>query len=138
MKIENRKREVSDTFYIAVDGTEFDSEKECIEYEKTAKCCIMSRLRNMASKVVPEDYVFDIGNCENEVYICTPKSSKDVDYIRQVLALYNNNHDAERVSDNSINHVVLITIAYDYAWYTTLDSIIENIVGKGAKIVYNN
>lgn len=47
MRIEKREKKVYEEIYIADDGTQFDTKRHCLEYEKKMKC--VKRLRMQKS-----------------------------------------------------------------------------------------
>lgn len=46
--------------YVAVDGTVFEREKDCIEYEKTAKCAIKLILKPFTTEIINSQDLFHI------------------------------------------------------------------------------
>ena len=69
------------TIYVAIDGTEFDNEKECQVYDNSAKAVINSKYNKLIVKKLCEDCFSKLGNEENIVDIVKVESSNDVDTV---------------------------------------------------------
>ena len=84
------KKEITDieVKYIAVDGTEFTSQAECEEYEKTAKCALLVRYNALKVRETTEYDLFHAGSEDSAVDIVQLKEEKDKDTIIQLLRLY--------------------------------------------------
>lgn len=65
MKITKRQKTIEYEVYIAVDGKEFESMQECLDYEKTLKKVTCNKCRGngrVQGKFVEDFYNYDIGH----------------------------------------------------------------------------
>lgn len=88
MKIEKREKTVYEEIYIADDGTQFDTKRHCLEYEKEIK---MRKKANDAEKlriyklndVIP---LIDVETCENRKYAWYKlESEKDFNTLKEAF-----------------------------------------------------
>lgn len=117
--------------YVAADGTEFDSQDECREYEKTHVCAIKARLHEMALAEDTECNMYDgSGTDETLVYVVIPKNEEELRFVRQALSI-NHSKNAEKVSGKDIGRVLLIGFTYgdEYVYVTKLDDLVSKITG---------
>lgn len=76
-------------YWEAVDGTQFDSKEECIEYEKTTKCVIRAKFNTLAKQVLASETVA-LGMYDGTAYIIKFENSTDMDTVAQYIAYQNN------------------------------------------------
>lgn len=106
--------------WIASDGTVFNDEKNCREYEDTCKCKVMSLLANVEVKHLcpTDDFPIPYGTDEEHVDVYNLKSNADVDAIIMYLAFKKEKgelHDfnMEYPSYNDIGELYYIYSGYD-------------------------
>lgn len=87
VKTEEIKKEVTETVtkYVATDGTEFNVESLCREYEGTLPCIFKTRLKNCAVDIDKEnmyryglDCILDDGYGRSDYTKFTPKTEEDL------------------------------------------------------------
>jgi len=121
------------TIYVAADGTEFDDASACETYDRSFACVMRSRLKEIAINTSTEEDIFYTGSCENEIFVVIPKTSQDIDCIKQFA--YALGTSEERVSkwidDSDINKPILVTMGYNNEWIfvSRLETIVKNAVG---------
>ena len=72
------------TVYQAIDGTEFSSKEECLKYEGTVECLLLTKYNRLVKRRVSEDELFNTGSDECMIDILQPLSSEaDIDIIIQ-------------------------------------------------------
>lgn len=119
--------------YEAADGTQFDDKQECIVYENSAIGVIKGRIKEFCIKETTEDDLFHAGSCDNEVWVCVPKTLDDIDKIRQFLLITGNSEErVNRLKDDQVGRVVFVYIGYnnEWSWFRTLDDILEYALGN--------
>lgn len=132
------------THYEAIDGTTFTTEEECVKYEDTAKCVLLTKYKPLVKRTVSEGDIFNTGSNEYMIDILQYLSSEsDIDILIQLHRLYcsggNLNDDfydkmrskLEKCLKN--RDIVLIGRGTEYDGYdnfyilTTLQDITDNI-----------
>ena len=132
------------TRYEAIDGTTFTTEEECVKYEDTAKCVLLTKYKPLVKKTASECDIFNTGSDEYMIDILQYLSSEsDIDILIQLHKLYcsgrNFNDDfygkmrskLEKCLKN--RDIVLIGRGTEYDGYdnfyilTTLQDITDNI-----------
>lgn len=78
------------TKYEAIDGTVFSFKEDCIRYEESAKCVLLSKYKKLVVKEVVEDTLYKTGSDENNLDIVSLKEEKDIDVVMQLFYYYNN------------------------------------------------
>ena len=83
--------------YEANDGTEFDNAKECQVYEKSAKCVLFAKYRELIVDATDEESLFYVVGCvDNRIDIVKVNTEKDADLILQILLLENPQYGEEK------------------------------------------
>ena len=132
------------THYEAIDGTTFTTEEECVKYEDTAKCVLLTKYKPLVKRTASECDIFNTGSDEYMIDILQYLSSEsDIDILIQLHRLYcsgrNLNDDfydkmrskLEKCLKN--RDIVLIGRGTEYDGYdnfcilTTLQDITDNI-----------
>lgn len=132
------------THYEAIDGTTFTTEEECVKYEDTAKCVLLTKYKPLVKRTASECDIFNTGSDEYMIDILQYLSSEsDIDILIQLHRLYcsdrNFNDDfydkmrskLEKCLKN--RDIVLIGRGTEYDGYdnfyilTTLQDITDNI-----------
>ena len=132
------------TRYEAIDGTTFTTEEECLKYEDTAKCVLLTKYKPLVKRTASECDIFNTGSDEYMIDILQYLSSEsDIDILIQLHRLYcsggNLNDDfydkmrskLEKCLKN--RDIVLIGRGTEYDGYdnfyilTTLQDITDNI-----------
>lgn len=132
------------THYEAIDGTTFTTEEECVKYEDTAKCVLLTKYKPLVKRTASECDIFNTGSDEYMIDILQYLSSEsDIDILIQLHKLYcssrNFNDDfydkmrikLEKCLKN--RDIVLIGRGTEYDGYdnfyilTTLQDITDNI-----------
>ena len=52
------------THYEAIDGTTFTTEEECVKYEDTAKCVLLTKYKPLVKRTASECDIFNTGSDE--------------------------------------------------------------------------
>jgi len=114
--------EVKETYaWEANDGTVFYDKNECAQYEKTARCAILSRLRELfVGKDDPKTHgelneysVFEGYGCGSEDYLMAVlriKNEDDLYAVNQYAALVG----AKPVPSDMVHELVLVGFGYGY------------------------
>lgn len=77
------------THYEAIDGTTFTTEEECVKYEDTAKCVLLTKYKPLVKRTVSEDDIFNTDSNEYMIDILQYLSSEsDIDILIQLHRLY--------------------------------------------------
>ena len=132
------------TRYEAIDGTTFTTEEECVKYEDTAKCVLLTKYKPLVKRSASECDIFNTGSDEYMIDILQYLSSEsDIDILIQLHRLYcsdrNFNDDfydkmrskLEKCLKN--RDIILIGRGTEYDGYdnfyilTTLQDITDNI-----------
>ena len=131
------------TVYQAIDGTEFSSKEECLKYEGTVECLLLTKYNRLVKRRVSEDELFNTGSDECMIDILQPLSSEaDIDIIIQLYKLYgyyssNYSYDGlrsrlEKYLENKDTILIGRGPEYDkcksFYIVSTLQTIINNIV----------
>ena len=132
------------TRYEAIDGTTFTTEEECVKYEDTAKCVLLTKYKPLIKRTVSECDIFNTGSDEYMIDILQYLSSEsDIDILIQLHKLY---CSSRKFNDDFYNKmrsklekclknrdIVLIGRGTEYDGYdnfyilTTLQDITDNI-----------
>ena len=89
MKEVQKKREVYDTWYEAIDGTEFRTREECEKYEQTAHAVVRTKFLKLVVEERSEYDFFGVGCDDNTTYAVKMNSQEDVDTVLQLYYLDN-------------------------------------------------
>lgn len=141
MKKVIRDKVVKVTEYEAVDGTVFQSETECKEYELTAKAVLGSRVKKLEIETT-DMMTLLCGDSDTKVHAYRIINEKEADIILQFLYIQNPylledaDHCKARVAEiESIvetawkaTGIVLLAETYDNGWYF-VDSL-QNIISR--------
>lgn len=131
--------EIKETFYKATDGTLFEEREECLKYESSARCVLLTRYENLVIKTLSEGEVFGCtGSDDYEIDICKVKDDRDIDIILQLHKLHcssisiNTLKDIKEKLETSINcGAVLIGRGYNreetFYFLTTTNNLVERI-----------
>lgn len=77
------------THYEAIDGTTFTTEEECVKYEDTAKCVLLTKYKPLVKRTASECDIFNTGSDEYMIDILQYLSSEsDIDILIQLHKLY--------------------------------------------------
>ena len=77
------------TRYEAIDGTTFTTEEECVKYEDTAKCVLLTKYKPLVKRTASECDIFNTGSDEYMIDILQYLSSEsDIDILIQLHRLY--------------------------------------------------
>lgn len=93
MKEIKKERTVFDTFYQAIDGTEFAIKDECIKYDASAYAVINSKYRKLVTHTTTEYDLFMAGSEDNTVEVIKLNNNHDIDVVFQMWS-YINKHSA--------------------------------------------
>ena len=132
------------TRYEAIDGTTFTTEEECVKYEDTAKCVLLTKYKPLVKRTASECDIFNTGSDEYMIDILQYLSSEsDIDILIQLHRLYcssrNLNDDFYNKMRSKLEKclknrdIVLIGRGTEYDGYdnfyilTTLQDITDNI-----------
>lgn len=132
------------THYEAIDGTTFTTEEECVKYEDTAKCVLLTKYKPLVKRTASECDIFNTGSDEYMIDILQYLSSEsDIDILIQLHRLYcsdrNLNDDFYNKMRSKLEKclknrdIVLIGRGTEYGGYdnfyilTTLQDITDNI-----------
>ena len=132
------------TRYEAIDGTTFTTEEECVKYEDTAKCVLLTKYKPLIKRTASECDIFNTGSDEYMIDILQYLSSEsDIDILIQLHKLYcssrNFNDDFYNKMRSKLEKclknrdIVLIGRGTEYDGYdnfyilTTLQDITDNI-----------
>ena len=77
------ERKIYDTFYVAVDGTEFNTQEECIKYEESAKGVLRSKLKSLIVNDEWNAWELMGGNEDNDVMAVAVPHESDIDIVLQ-------------------------------------------------------
>lgn len=77
------------THYEAIDGTTFTTKEECVKYEESAKCVLLSRYKSLVVKQTNEEAFYKAGSDEVELDIVKLKDSSSINIIMQLHYYYN-------------------------------------------------
>lgn len=85
--------------YEASDGTEFTNRDECLKYEESAKCVLLTKYDQMDIVDTCEEGVFTVGCEDNSYDIVKVDTEKDAELIMQITLLYQNYLQNEKYSE---------------------------------------
>lgn len=132
------------TRYEAIDGTTFTTKEECVKYEDTAKCVLLTKYKPLVKRTASECDIFNTGSDEYMIDILQYLSSEsDIDILIQLHRLYCSNRNLNDDFYNKMRSklekclknrdIVLIGRGTEYDGYdnfyilTTLQDITDNI-----------
>ena len=132
------------THYEAIDGTTFTTEEECVKYEDTAKCVLLTKYKPLVKRTASECDIFNTGSEEYMVDILQYLSSEsDIDILIQLNRLYYSGRKSDDAFYDKMRSklekclknrdIVLIGRGTEYDGYdtfyifTTLQEITDNI-----------
>ena len=134
MKRETREKTTQYLTYIADDGTEFDTEDKCKEYEKSVEAIISKRFHSIAKRYDSTngteykalDYICNGEREDATYYIVTPRNESDVNMI--IAYVENCGGDFAYAGDLCCNvseilpgKTYIVTEVYELADVRTLD-----------------
>lgn len=125
------------TIYVAFDGTEFDNEKECATYEKSASGIITARYAKLVIRKADEGLLLN-GDEDHEIDFVKPTCERDKDTIMQMFFHFvgqdyeNLTRRFEEYIERAIKEddILFVRWNYDHDWCYALgtrNSIKENI-----------
>ena len=132
------------THYEAIDGTTFTTKEECVKYEDTAKCVLLTKYKPLVKRTASECDIFNTGSDEYMIDILQYLSSEsDIDILIQLHRLYCSNRNLNDDFYNKMRSklekclknrdIILIGRGTEYDGYdnfyilTTLQDITDNI-----------
>ena len=132
------------TRYEAIDGTTFTTKEECVKYEDTAKCVLLTKYKPLVKRTASECDIFNTGSDEYMIDILQYLSSEsDIDILIQLHRLYCSNRNLNDDFYNKMRSklekclknrdIILIGRGTEYDGYdnfyilTTLQDITDNI-----------
>ena len=144
MKLIEIEKVTKVTRYEAIDGTTFTTEEECVKYEDTAKCVLLTKYKPLIKRTASECDIFNTGSDEYMIDILQYLSSEsDIDILIQLHKLYCNSRNFNDDFYNKMRiklekclknrDIVLIGRGTEYDGYdnfyilTTLQDITDNI-----------
>lgn len=139
METKQKELKTFKTVYVAVDGTEFDNDKECRIYERSASGVLRGMVHKLAVREMTEEEAFSTGSCDNDCWIVIPKTKEDIFHLKQLfLSSGGSQSYAEKLDDSQIGRIVIVTFSYDDSsmWFKTLDSLVEGIAGDSVTLTY--
>jgi hypothetical protein len=83
------ERKVYDTFYVAMDGTEFRDKAECEKYEQTAHAVVRQKFLKLVIADKTEYDFFHVGSDDTTVYAVKMDSQEEADTVLQLYFLDN-------------------------------------------------
>lgn len=84
MKVINKERTVTDTYYEAIDGTQFRTREECEKYDTTAGAVLRQRFLKLVIKKTTEYNFFGVGSDEDIVYAVKMETEADMNAVLQL------------------------------------------------------
>lgn len=118
-------------FYIAADGTEFEEKSLCESYEKSIRCMLLVKLKDIEINRDMENNLFKCGSDEIECRIIVPKTEKDLDNINLLCNTYSGKiHDYYHVNNKDLGKPIIICIKFynnsiTHTWIRKLESIVS-------------
>lgn len=91
MKTIEVEKTFKETWYEAVDGTQFKTSEECAKYENTAKCVIECKYKKLHYTRETEYNLFGLGSDDGYIDIIRVSQDSDKDIILEKCAYYTNN-----------------------------------------------
>lgn len=80
--MEKTEKEFKKTVYVAFDGTEFENERECVQYEKSEVSALLSGLPCVGYGT--DDFVL---NTDHKHYLFIPRTRHDIFTVNRVLEI---------------------------------------------------
>lgn len=128
-EIKETKEVVVRTEYIANDGTKFTDKEECVKYENTCKCVIMSAYKELVVSTVCEYGLYDECGSEEFYYdMVEIKDASDLETVNKALKF--NYTNAKLLDSSNIGKIVLVGKDYDMSltgYSTTIDKIVDAV-----------
>lgn len=136
----NKERKSTYVVYVACDGTEFETEKECIDYEKSARGVLFARYKSCVINTFSECELFNVGSDENYIDVVKMETDSDINTILQLQILFNG-HIKDRNTiwydkiksyfDKGSIFFILRGYENDCFWVSSsLEESIQNLVNK--------
>lgn len=124
------EKELTVTRYVAFDGTEFETEQECQNYEGSAFGLLMQQL--------DAAIVFEDGSHGFKSYFLVPHTRHDIFILGQILQMTGKNTACGDAVDHPITLSVWIecNVVTD-AYITKIDEAVEKISGGAYTVVSN-
>ena len=97
IKEEIIKKEYKSTWE-AIDGITFTTKEECVKYEESAKCVLLSRYKGMIVKQTNEDAFYKTGS--DELDIVKLKNDSSINIIMQLYHYYNTGEYAKTYAES--------------------------------------
>ena len=118
--------------YIALDGTAFESQDECLKYEKTAKCVIKARYKALVKSIVPAIDIFIFDGCDyNYYHFVDVKSERDLLAVNMYVQSLNPSISDVMIPSTAIGNTIVLyfTEGNDEIFYFgTVDEYCNKIV----------
>lgn len=117
------------TGYRATDGTEFKEKEECVKYEQTCKCVIMSAYQKLVKGTISEYDLIGFTGCDDFYYdIVKPENADELEILNKALKF---NYSGSSLTDSSLIGKVLL-VGKDYedcltGWTGDLSRLIDEI-----------
>lgn len=84
-----KERKTTYSVYVACDGTEFETEKACIDYEKSVQGVLFARYKSCVINTFSEYELFGVGSDENYIDVVKMEDDSDINTILQLQILFN-------------------------------------------------
>lgn len=101
------------TKYEAIDGTIFSTKEECIKYEESAKCVLVSKYKSLIVKETTESTLYKVGSDER-IDVIKINEEKDIDAVMQLYYYYNNSNYALEQGERMIKSCLKALSEKDY------------------------
>ena len=135
-----KERKTTYNVYVACDGTEFDTEKACSDYENSAQGVLFARYKSCVINTFSEYELFNVGSDENYIDVVKMETDSDINTILQLQILFNGHvKDKNTIWYNKLKSyfdkgsIFFILRGYenDAFWVSNnLEESIQNIVNK--------
>lgn len=127
-EIKETREVVVKTEFVAADGKVFMNEDECIKYENTCRCVIMSEYKSLVVGYISEYEMVNCG-CEDYGYdLITLIDTSSVEIVNKALKFWNKS--AKLVGTNEIGSTIMVAREYDGSltgYHTNIDIYINDI-----------
>lgn len=106
MKELKKEKTISYTVYQAIDDTIFETKNECEQYEKTTKCMLLAKYKELVVKESTEYEIFGLGSEEYKVDRLRPlRDMNDVDTLL-MFYIYCNSYKPQEDFDNTRKRLI--------------------------------
>lgn len=144
--METKKTEIVEkryvTTYVATDGTEFDDQAQCAEYEKSALGVLKGRLHKIALNEGSEcDIMAGSGSDESHGFVVCPKNDDEVKTIQQVMYMKSFGEWKQKHADKAgVGKPLAVFFSYDdyYAWLVDIGAMVRDMTDGKFKVVEND